>query len=357
MERSWKRIGLASAVALLVAGCAGSNERVSELEQENERLRAELQASEADATMARSESMQTGSDGSELYPPNARPGECYARVLAPPQYKTETRTITVSEASERLETLPAQYEWAEERVLVKEAEEKLEVIPARYEWREERILVKPEHRELVAVPAQYNTVSEQILVKPAYTTWKKGRGPIERVDNATGEIMCLVEVPAEYKTVTKRVQTSPPTTREVVTPAEYKTVRKKVMVEGPKTRTITIPEEYETIRVRKLVKGPEERRIEIPAEYSTVSEEVLVKDAELEWRPILCETNTTPDVIRKVQVALQREGYNPGPIDGELGPDTMRAVRAYQRDNNMHSGQLTMETLYKLGVMPRPVTS
>jgi hypothetical protein len=50
--------------------------------------------------------------------------------------------------------------------------------------------------------------------------WKKGRGPIEKIDAATGEIMCLVEVPATYK-----VMDTPPTTREVTVPAEYKTVK------------------------------------------------------------------------------------------------------------------------------------
>lgn len=44
---------------------------------------------------------------------------------------------------------------------------------------------------------------------------EKGRGPVEKLDQATGEIMCLVEVPAEYRTVTKRVQVSPPGAREV----------------------------------------------------------------------------------------------------------------------------------------------
>ncbi|MBL7054487.1 bifunctional phosphoribosylaminoimidazolecarboxamide formyltransferase/IMP cyclohydrolase, partial [Candidatus Woesearchaeota archaeon] len=34
-----------------------------------------------------------------------------------------------------------------------------------------------------------------------------------------------------------------------------------------------------------------------------------------EWRQVLCETNTTPDVISKLQSALIAKGYNPGPVD------------------------------------------
>jgi hypothetical protein len=69
-------------------------------------------------------------------------------------------------------------------------------------------------------------------VKPATMVWKKGRGPIQRVDDATGEIMCLVEEPAVYKDVTRTVvktpattQVIPPTIRPRVTAAATKAPR------------------------------------------------------------------------------------------------------------------------------------
>jgi len=47
---------------------------------------------------------------------------------------------------------------------------------------------------------------------------------------------------------------------------------------------------------------------------------------------VLCETNTTPDVISKLQSALAKAGYNPGPIDGVVGSETLSAVTQYQKD-------------------------
>ncbi|MBL8658518.1 MAG: hypothetical protein JNM75_02045 [Rhodospirillales bacterium] len=38
----------------------------------------------------------------------------------------------------------------------------------------------------------------------------------------------------------------------------------------------------------------------------------------MEWRPILRETNTSPDVVCKLQSALPDAGFNPGAIDGSL---------------------------------------
>jgi peptidoglycan hydrolase-like protein with peptidoglycan-binding domain len=76
----------------------------------------------------------------------------------------------------------------------------------------------------------------------------------------------------------------------------------------------------------------------------------MVRSAQLEWAPILCETNVTADVVMRVQTALERAGYYKGPIDGTLGPATMSAVDAYQRAEGLATGGLTIETVKKLKV-------
>lgn len=39
--------------------------------------------------------------------------------------------------------------------------------------------------------------------------------------------------------------------------------------------------------------------------------------------------------VRDVQNGLARLGYNPGPVDGVLGPRTGDAIRSYQRDHGL----------------------
>ena len=91
-----------------------------------------------------------------------------------------------------------------------------------------------------------------MLVRQAYTTWKKGRGPVEKLDQATGEIMCLVEVPAKHRTVSKRVQVTAPGTREVTKPAVYRTVTRRVVDTPAAARTVKIPAKYSTTKCRRL---------------------------------------------------------------------------------------------------------
>ena len=239
-----------------------------------------------------------------LLPPEASPGECYARVFVPPTYRTMTEQVLAQSASERVEIIPAKYEWVEERVLVEPLSSRMEEVPAEYKWE-----------------------SKRILVKPAHTTWKKGRGLIEKVDHTTGEIMCLVEIPAQYKTV-----------------------KQKVMVKPPSHRLVEIPAAYKTVKTRKLVSPPQERRIPIPAQYQTIRKTEQVSEGKMEWRRVLCETNVTPQIISRLQSALLKAGYDPGPIDGIVGPKTNAAVSAYQKKKSLATGGLTYETLKSLGV-------
>jgi lipid-binding SYLF domain-containing protein/peptidoglycan hydrolase-like protein with peptidoglycan-binding domain len=56
------------------------------------------------------------------------------------------------------------------------------------------------------------------------------------------------------------------------------------------------------------------------------------------------------DEIKKVQEALRDKGYDPGPIDGVLGPRTRAALRSYQQAENLAmTGRLDPETAAKLG--------
>ncbi len=288
--------------------------------------------------------------GTELFPPNPKPGACYARVLVPAQYKNETVTLLKSEASERLETIPAKFETVLERVLVKEASERIEVVPATYGWEEERILVKEASEKLVVVPAVYKTVTEQVVDKPAHVRWEKGRGLVEKVDFATGEIICLKKIPATYKTITKRVLKAPATTRMVQIPAQYKTVKRQVMRTPPTTRKIVIPAEYKMQRVVKLVEPAKVNRYYIPEKHQTVSKVVKVADERMAWRPVLCETNITPELVRQIQVSLQDGGYYPGPIDGDIGRLTRRGILQFQKEKGLSRGGLTAETLKELDV-------
>jgi peptidoglycan hydrolase-like protein with peptidoglycan-binding domain len=45
--------------------------------------------------------------------------------------------------------------------------------------------------------------------------------------------------------------------------------------------------------------------------------------------------NSSGSVVREVQSSLARLGYDPGPVDGAMGPNTAAAIRGYQQQNGL----------------------
>jgi peptidoglycan hydrolase-like protein with peptidoglycan-binding domain len=54
---------------------------------------------------------------------------------------------------------------------------------------------------------------------------------------------------------------------------------------------------------------------------------------------------------RRVQERLRAAGFSPGPLDGQLGPQTQQALRRYQHAKGLRvTGTLDARTLKALGI-------
>ena len=430
--------------------------------------------------------------------PDAKPGECYAKVIVPAEYETRTEEVLVKPESEKVEVtaavfdvaeksvvekegytkikvvpakfieeivevetfkagstwvtnlgkkgipaspallagaktngvdlaavsvgmcfkeyyVPAKFEETEKDVLVKEASEEIKVAAAQFEEAEETVIIKQASKKKVYKPAEYETIEEKIEIEPAKAVWKKGDGPITKIDNSTGEIMCLIQVPARYKTITKTVLKSASAIDLVEIPEETQAVKVSKLVSDATIDKVKIPAEYKKVtfttkvsdasfswrgtevdeegtytgnqiclkevpakfaKVKKLVidtaAAVEEEKVEavaklikvsnvateaeevrtmVPAEYKTVEKRSKTSSERLEWRRVLCKTNMGPDINKRIQQALKDAGVYSGPVDGAIGKGTMSAVEKFQKENELPTGGLTMGVLEKLGVM------
>lgn len=283
-------------------------------------------------------------------PPNAKPGECYTKVMLPAEFRDEPVQQVVRAAGERTEYTEPVYEEVEERFLVKPASKRVTVIPATLGEVEEQVLVRDAYRREIEIPALYNTYFEQVLEKPARQVWKPGRGAVEKVDPNTGEILCLVSEEAVYKTVERKelARQASKTFQEV--PAEYATVKKTVVKTPETVQEVEIPAEYTTHKVRKLTKMPEAVKVPVAAEYATVNKQVMVRPEQAVWDQVLCDVNATPAKIQQVETALKSQGYTVN-ADGQIDAELTESVKAFQQKNGLHAtGLMTAETLSKLGV-------
>ena len=359
-----KTILLSSAAAVALSACAMNDQQAAGGD-----LQAQLDAANAENSSLRSEVASLKSTGNSsigsdaLVPANAKPGECYARVTQPAQFKTVQEQVLATEASEKVKVIPATYKTVTEQVVAEEASTRLEVIPATYKTVEERILVRPAGKRVETVPAKFKTVTERIKVRDAYTAWKPGGNVIAVGSNAlggtilqnrtssTGEVMCLVEIPAEYRTVSKRVQVSPAQTREIDIPAQYKTVKRRVIDQPARTREVNIPAKFRTVTKTVEATPASVQRTPVPETYKTVTKTIEAAPARTVWTSVLCDVNTTPDVVTRMQRALKSAGHYRGPIDGVIGSQTRRAISSYQSAQGVDSDILTIDSAKKLGIL------
>lgn len=429
--------------------------------------------------------------------PDAKPGECFAKVIVPAVYETTTDEVVVKPEQETIEIIPTTFDTIEQEIEVKpeyteltaipakfrEEEELVEVEAARNEWvtslgrrgipaspalivaaktsgididaaepgqcykeyytaakfedKDTEVEVKSAHNTIVIkeaefedaeetvtvresftvkklIPAVFEEVEEKVETEPAKSVWKKGSGLVERIDNTTGEIMCLVNVPAKYETFLKTVLKSDAQIEETETPAETKAVNvqklvsdathekeevpaemttvkvrekvadaqfswradgeagkgnetgaqiclkeipakqqkvRKLVLDAPATvEEENIPPKTEIVKVQKVATAAEVVRTTVPAVTKAVEKRNKIGDERLEWRPVLCQTNMTPELNMKIQQALKDAGYYNGPIDGNIGRGTMNAVNQYQVDKDLPRGGLTIKVLEDLGI-------
>ncbi len=430
--------------------------------------------------------------------PDAKPGECFAKVIIPAEYEIKSEEVEVQPGQETVEILPAAFDTAEVEVEVRPAytklkavaptfrseEESVEIEEARTEWvtalgkkgipaspallvaaktsgvdiddadadacfreyytpakfeqkekqvkikdeseiikikdaefedGEETVTVKDSYKIKKLVPAVYETVEEKIELEPAKAVWKKGAGLVERIDNSTGEIMCLVNIPAKYEIFSKKILKSKADIEETEMPAETKAVKIQKLVTDATQEKETVDAEYVTLTTREKVsdasfswrdateegggtytglqiclkefaavnkivkkqvldqeasveeekvasesKATKTLKVATEAEVKRMTSEAVMKMVEkrskttserLEWRRVLCKTNMTKDINMKIQQALKDAGYYDGTVDGNIGRGTMNSVNKFQQERDLPRGGLTIKVLEELGVM------
>lgn len=357
IDLEWRQDALAEENALLDERARRLDQREVDLEFQQDAIAVMISyLGERDQQLAQRESLATGTGlyaGIASTPANAEPGRCYARVTVPGDFLTVADKVLIKPAGEKIEIIPARYETVSKEVMVERGSAHLKTIPAEYRTVTAKVEVEPASKYLVHVPAQYEVTLEQVMVKPATKTWKKGTGPIQRVDETTGEILCLVETPAQFQTVSKRVLKTPATTREVENPPVFETIERQELVTPAKTVLVDIPPKYKTVQVTKMISPEYQRVTPVPAQYQTVTKRIKVSEDRMAWEEILCDTNLTQSKAGNIQRALAHAGFSPGPIDGIIGKQTMEAVNNFQRAKGLTVARyLTVDTLTALGLEP-----
>jgi len=190
-----------------------------------------------------------------LTPPNAKAGECYARVV-----------------------LPAQYEDVEEQVMIKEPSEEINIVPAEYGDSEEEVQVVPATKNLVPLAATYKEVVETIEVKPALRTWKTSLK--KKALPVSPSFLSAIETSG----VNLKYAEPGDCYKEYVVVSKFKTTSEDILVRKEHNETSVIEPEFEIVEQTIVIKPAGKEIVEVPAVYDETEEQVLVEAEKTVWK-------------------------------------------------------------------------
>jgi hypothetical protein len=251
-------------------------------------------------------------------PPQARPGQCYARVLVPAIYRNEAMQVVTREAYEQVQVSDPVFRAEQQRVTTSDPYKRYEVTEPTFRTENQTITTRPQHERLVAMPAVMGTRTENIVIREPRLVWRAGSNlsAVRRLDTATGEVFCLVEEAAVTQTIRRVVQTAPARVERQLVPAQVQTIQRRVLVAPATVREVVVPGTYQDVTVETLVAPAAERRSMAPAQMGTVNRQVIETAERYEWVPVVCENTPSAAISFKgAQRALAAQGLYRGPID------------------------------------------
>ncbi|CAA6820169.1 MAG: Reverse transcriptase [uncultured Sulfurovum sp.] len=324
---------------------------------------------------------------------NVRPGTCYYEHLSIERPLTATAKILSTEATERFVATPAKYRTITKKIMTDSTSVKLLPSAATYKKVKDKVVVEPAHTEwkkttcdnrgcnesevvcLTEVPTTYKEVTKKIMLTPSVAKKVKVTPTYKTVqveEIAQPATVRRVEIPAKYTTVnyTKKNQVEnfywddessknmPSRIRSqcdkiclTETPARYKTVKKKVVLTPATTKKIKTKPQYTMVKIKKIEEEASFKKVVIPAEYITVVTEKERTKGYSKWMPMICESNITPNMVKKVQKALQLKGFYMGEVSGIWDLESKSAAREYQREKGLAiTSKLSIETMTSLGI-------
>lgn len=319
-------------------------------------------------------------------------GTCYYEHYEAAEYRNIIERILTSPASSRVVAIPAKYKTITKKIVTSNSTMKLVPVPIKYKKVKENVTIEPARSEwrkttchdrgcdqsevvcLTEVPRTFKTVTKKVILQQAVAK-KVAVEPVYTYVKAemlvTPATTKTIPIPATYKTVTKQqkikeeryfwtdnqYQNASTRLRSecdkiclVETPAVYKTISKRVEVQPATIQKVKTPEKYTTVKIKKVTKKASFKTITVPSEYLEVKVEKERTKGFAKWIPVICEEAMDSTLVKKIQQALQYQGYYYGEIDGNWGYEEKAAVREYQKANGLARAKLSIETMKSLGI-------
>ncbi len=280
-----------------------------------------------------------------------KPGQCWVYAPIQPKPVSDRVEVVLKDSTTKLQVTPAEFRDGYKQVVTKEGTLTYKVEPATYKKITEQVEVRPESSRIVVEPAVYDETEIKVTVEEAQTVVTPC--PTSGTKYATGVAtlgVCTVEQPAKTKMLKVQKLVTPERSRVEIIPAKYKEITRWVVDKPAEVIQIEVNDDLGSLPVEELVSTPKAEQVFIPAVKEDVGVVRYEGAPEVVVRQAVCDGDIDRELILSVQGYLQQAGFQPGRMDGLLGPRTIDALQQYQVQNGLASGALTFETLAAMGL-------
>ena len=295
----------------------------------------------------------------------------YVTRTIPAQYKTHTRRVLVKPAYNtwrkghgaitRIDNMtgqimcrvqvPAVYKNVSRRVLVRPAQKIRTLVPATYKTVKQKKFVAPALYKTVHTPARYKTQNYRVKTSNARYVWRS--------------VLCQTNAPKHYKR--KAYRAAPKQYKQ----APRKQYRKAVVRTAPKRQQYsqssgisyssylavmnagsskTKLNSAKKMNKKAVLRKATKRKAKSSAPKKMPPKMTSPKKVNKQFTK-QTKKATKQSIVSGIQKALKAKGFDPGAMDGKMGPGTAAALKAFQKSRGLPIGQLNKDTFRALGLI------
>jgi hypothetical protein len=256
--------------------------------------------------------------------------------------------------------IPAVYKKVNRKVLVRAAQTIKTPRPAVYKTVKQKKLGSPAQYKVVRTPARYSMKKRRVKTASAKYIWR--------------QVICKTNVSKNYKGKIHHKKIHKADKKKTYKPKFYakkslKKYSKKQRVVGTKFNSRDeLAQKRKRANNRQvsysrrvvsppLVRANMQKPAFVKTSYKPLKSAAKVKQApEVRMVTKIKENKsrvslTKANAIFRIQTALSERGFNPGKVDGKLGPATVAALTEFQRQKGLRTGKLNRATLIALNLI------
>ncbi len=283
-------------------------------------------------------------------------GQIMCRVTVPAVYKSVTKRVQVRAAQNVRKFIPAVYKTVKQKKRVSGALYKTVNRPARYQTKNYRVKVVGARyiwRPVLCAtnaPKGYKHKKAAMMHKPVKRVHKQHyRRPASSNSSVSyAQYLAVMNAPLKSKAKYKKASKKKVAKRMVMPKkAAPKQAAPKVMPKqevAPKAPEMTPKAKATEVAPKAPVMTPKAKVPEAAPKAAVAPKAAAPKKADN-------KAEIQKNIVYGIQAALKSKGYNPGKLDGKMGKNTAKALKAFQSSRGLPVGVLSKDTFRALGLV------